>query len=205
MAPANDGAGEILSSQHSATSPRSSSFATPTGKSTAMPDPDMDDDRSSSSSSPPTHPAFFSPDRSATKRQGDMPLSVGKENVCPAFKSLNPVAATFSPLGSPLAVLVAQRPSSHKSGGAVARAGTPDVVLDKDELTPAGVREEDCDDGKRGNDTTRILKDIDMNIVAALSSEKANGGSVSVSAAVSIHACPFWVKKHFARLTLHSI
>lgn len=202
MASANDGAGEILSSQLPVTFSRSSSLATPAGQSTAMSDPDVDDDRASSSSSPPTHPAFFSPKRSATKQQGDTPSSAGKENICPAVRGLNPVSAPFSPLCSPLAVLKAQKPSSHKVGGAEARAGTPDVVMDKDELTPAGGRGEDCDDGKRGNETRRTLKDVDMNIAAALSSEKADGGSASVSAAVSICASPFLVKINSARLTL---
>lgn len=207
MAPAKDDTGEILSSRIPATSPRGSSLSKPTGKlsTSHTPDSDMDDDDcASSSSSPPTHPAFFSPGGIRTKRQGDTPSSSGKENVCPALTGLNPMAASFSPLGSPLAVLIAKRPSSRNTGGARARASTPEPVVVKHGLSPVGVREGDCNDGDCANGTRGVLKDVDLNIVASLSSEKANGVQSPVSA-----RCHLFARAHIGprsivpRLMLH--
>lgn len=157
MAPAkDDDTGEILpSSRLPPISPRGSSLANPTGDlSTSQParDRDMDDggdDCVSSSSSPPTHPAFFS-----------TPSFQPKENPCStALTGLNPTAASFSPLGSPLAVLIAKRPSPPNTGG---------------------VRQEDLARG--------VLNDVDTNIVAALSSDKANSVLVPVSARCHLFA-----------------
>lgn len=73
-------------------------------------EPEMDGSRhASASSSPPTHPAFFmsSPRVASAGRVG--PPSPGKENVCPP-----PMAAAFSPLGSPLAVHLAGKKSPQR-------------------------------------------------------------------------------------------
>lgn len=196
MAPAKDDAGEILSSRTPATSPWESSLFKPTGKLSTSPTPDSDmdddDDCASSSSSPPTHPAFFSPGGTRPKWQGDIPSSSGKENVCPALTGLNPMAASFSPLGSPLAVLIAKKPSSRNTGGARATASTPEHVIVQHGSSPVGVREEDCNDGDCANGTRGVLKDVDLNIVASLSSEKANGVQVPVST-----RCHLFARAHF--------
>lgn len=112
MAPSND-AGE-----NSAAIPMSLSSAP------SDPDPDlgleMDEHRhSSASSSPPTHPAFFMASPVAA-HAGGAGTTVGKENVCPS-----PMAAAFSPLGSPLAMQLGGKKTSQRSA---ANAG---AVLNK--------------------------------------------------------------------------
>lgn len=109
MAPSND-AGEIL-----AATPMSSAPPDP-GPDPPDLEPEMDDYRhSSASSSPPTHPAFFmaSPLASHEGGGGAGSATTGKENVCPS-----PMAAAFSPLGSPLAMQLGgkkapQRPAAN--------------------------------------------------------------------------------------------
>lgn len=103
MAPSND-AGEISAAVFVASAP-------------ADPDPDppylepeMDDSRhTSASSSPPTRLAFSVPSpRVANAGQVGIPHP-GKENVCPS-----PMAAAYSPLGSPLAVHLAGKKSPQR-------------------------------------------------------------------------------------------
>lgn len=77
-------------------------------------EPEMDDHRhSSAGSSPPTHPAFFMASPVAAHAGGSGATTPGKENVCPS-----PMAAAFSPLGSPLAMHLGgkktpQRPAAN--------------------------------------------------------------------------------------------
>lgn len=108
MAPSND-AGEIL-----AATPMPPAAPPDRGH-----DPDleleMDNDcrHSSASSSPPTHPAFFMASPVVAHAGGAGVATPGKENVCPS-----PMAASFSPLGSPLAMHLGgknapQRPSAN--------------------------------------------------------------------------------------------
>jgi hypothetical protein len=81
--------------------------------------PDMDEHRhSSASSSPPTHPAFFmaSPVASPVTASAASP---GKENVCPST-----MAATYSPLASPLALNLGAKASQRP-------AADPGAVLTK--------------------------------------------------------------------------
>lgn len=209
MAPANDSAGEILSSRLPATFPRrNSGLAIPNGTSNPMEDADVDadDDHASSSSSPPTHPAFFSPPRQTTKRRADASPSPGKENVCPAFAGVNSMAASFSPLGSPLAVLIARRASpSQKSAGCDTRARKSGSIVHEVELTPSRLEEADCIGDDRSDGTRGILTNVDMNIVASVSSDVTNGGYVAVSAAVCACAYLLWIKTDRARIMLISI
>lgn len=88
MAPSND-AGEI-----SAATP-------PTPPAPPDLEPEMDDYRhSSASSSPPTHPAFFMASPVSAHAEDVGTGTPRKENVCPS-----PMAAAFSPMGSPLATM----------------------------------------------------------------------------------------------------
>ena len=107
MAPSND-AGEI-----SAAIPMPSAPPAPDPDSPDL-EPEMDDCRhSSASSSPPTHPAFFMASPVVAHAGGAGAATSGKENVCPS-----PMAAAFSPLGSPLAMHLGgkrapQRPAAN--------------------------------------------------------------------------------------------
>ncbi|KAG6361975.1 hypothetical protein INS49_010204 [Diaporthe citri] len=143
MAPSND-AGEIPA-------------ATPIPP-VAPPDPDHDPDlepemddyrHSSASSSPPTHPAFFMASPVAAHAGGSGVVTPGKENVCPS-----PMAAAFSPLGSPLAMhLGGKKPPQRPAANAGA-------VLNKfiDDCTSRS---------SRGGNQRQGLGDIDNSVTAA--------------------------------------
>lgn len=144
MAPSND-AGEI-------------STATPMPS--APPDPDQHDPpdlelemdehkHSSASSSPPTHPAFFMASPVAAHAGGAGTTTPGKENVCPS-----PMAAAFSPLGSPLAMHLGGKKSPQRPA---ANAG---AVLNKfiDDCTSRS---------PRAGNHRQGLRDIDTNNTAA--------------------------------------
>lgn len=142
MAPSND-AGEI-------------SAATPMPSAPPDPDPDpdleleMDDYRhSSASSSPPTHPAFFMASPVAAHAGEAGAATPGKENVCPS-----PMAAAFSPLGSPLAMHLGGKKAPQRPS---ANAG---AVLNKfiDDCTSRS---------PRGGAQRQGLGDIDNSVTAA--------------------------------------
>lgn len=217
MASANDDAGETLSSQLPATIPRENSTlaisTTAKSSSTTLQYIEVaeDDDCASGSSSPPTHPAFFSPSKTNPKQRDASSTSLEEENVSPsALMGMDPMISSISLSGCPVAALVAQRPSSFsmKSAGAGARAGTANIVVVEDELAAfsvVGLEEDDCDwFGNCGNVKEGSLGNVDMNIVAALSSEKANG-EVPVVSAQFLHTCTFRGRLDFPRLTLHSL
>lgn len=113
-------------------------------------EPEMDDYRhSSASSSPPTHPAFFMASPVVAHAGGAGGSTPGKENVCPS-----PMAAAFSPLGSPLAVHLGGKKSPQRPA---ANAG---AVLNKfiDDCTSRS---------PRGFAQKTAPKDIDTNDTAA--------------------------------------
>lgn len=143
MAPSND-AGEIPA-------------ATPMPPA-APPDPDHDPDlelemddyrHSSASSSPPTHPAFFMASPVAAHAGAAGGSTPGKENVCPS-----PMAAAFSPLGSPLAMHLGGKKAPQRPA---ANAG---AVLNKfiDDCTSRS---------PRGGAQRQGLGDIDNSVTAA--------------------------------------
>lgn len=145
MAPSND-AGEISA----ATSIPPAAPADPD----PGPDlgPEMDDYRhSSASSSPPTHPAFFMASPVAASTGGAGAATPGKENVCPS-----PMAAAFSPLGSPLAMHLGGKKAPQRPA---ANAG---AVLNKfiDDCTSRS---------PRGGAQKKAPKDIDTSDTAAQS------------------------------------
>lgn len=111
---------------------------------------------SSYSCCPPT-PAAFSASTAM-----DAGADPGKENFC-----LYPMAAPFSPLGPPLAVLVARKaPTAHKGGAAMLHR-----IVDVG-YSAAGAR----DDG--GGEKRSVLGNVDTNVLAALPIETINGGSL---------------------------
>lgn len=144
MAPSND-AGEI-------------SAQTPTLS--APPDPDLDPSHlepemdeyrhSSASSSPPTHPAFFMASPVVACAGGAATASPGKENVCPS-----PVAATYSPLGSPLAMHLGGKKKASQRPAANAGAVLNKFIDDCTSRSPRG--------GAHG----RGLGDVDTSDTAA--------------------------------------
>lgn len=143
MAPSND-AGETP-----AATPVPSAPADP-GPDPPDLEPEMDDCRhSSAGSSPPTHPAFFMASPVPTHAGGAGATTPGKENVCPS-----PMAAAFSPLGSPLAMHLGGKKTPQRPA---ANAG---AVLNKfiDDCTSRS---------PRAGAQRQALGDIDTNDTAA--------------------------------------
>lgn len=140
MAPSND-AGEI-----SAATPMQSVPPDPDHPDSPDLEPEMDDHRhSSASSSPPTHPAFFMASPVPSHAGGAGTTTPGKENVCPS-----PMAAAFSPLGSPLAMHLGGKKTPQRPA---ANAG---AVLNKfiDDCTSRSPRAGNQRQGLRDIDTS---------------------------------------------------
>ncbi|ROW11575.1 hypothetical protein VMCG_01275 [Cytospora schulzeri] len=153
MAPANDSAGETISAIPATPPPPTSDLEL---------ELEMDDGRNSTGSSPPTHPYFYSPAAPGRGKRGA--ATPGKENACPS-----PMAATFSPLGSPLTMLLAGRTKTSRG----MTTNTAGALLSKfiDDCTGGAIRDvDDC-----GVPTwTRILEVVDTNVLATLPTNEKN-------------------------------
>lgn len=114
------------------------------------------DEDSSSCSSPPTHPAFFQP----TKKAAVVEKSPGRENVCPSS-----MAAPVSHSVSSLAVLKVRTSLNGAGPGRVAGS----VMLDR--FIRGG------DDGEE----REVLRNVNTNVLAALSNENSTGDREVVS------------------------
>lgn len=137
---------------------------------------DAEMDGVSSCSSPPTHPAFFSQTAVAAKKH-DVARAVGNENACPAgVGQPTPMAAAFSPLGSPLTVLMSQRsPALQKSAtrGVVGRSMMLGGFID-DCRTGAGL-DSGVEGGTCGSHKNDVWSDVNINVIASQPHGDASG------------------------------
>lgn len=157
MAPTNDSAGEIVSAIPSTPPAPASAPASDLQL-------EMYDSHNSAGSSPPTHPYFYSP--AAARRGGRGVASPGKENACPSS-----MAATFSPLGSPLTMLLAKRKRMTPHGST---ADTSGAVLNNfiDDRTGGGAARDIREGGAQT--WTRTEEVIDTGNLATLPTNYTN-------------------------------
>lgn len=129
----------------------------------------------SSCSSPPTHPAFFPLTAAmAAKHEAARP---SKENACPAgVGQPAPMAAAFSPLGSPLAVLMSRRSPALQKSAADGAGGRP-VMLSRfiDDCWTGARVDSGVGCGTGGSHNKDVRSNINIKVIASQPSGDVNG------------------------------
>lgn len=178
MASIDDGgiAGENEPLSAPFTVPAATATATaPSPPPTSASDAEMDG-VSSCCSSPPTHPAFL-PRTAATAAKHEV-ARPGKENACPAgVGQPTPMAAAFSPLGSPLAVLMSRRSPALQKSAMDAAGGRPVMLSRFIDDCRAGARvNSGVECGTGGSHNGDVRSNVNINVIASQPNGDMNGG-----------------------------